>query len=570
MSENKLKARFQHAAKTESEWKASNPVLLKGEIAYSTDKKQWKTGDGSSHWADIAYDKAMPTGHTHDDRYYTESEINTKLGGKVDLSADGVTKAINKLSTAAATPTDEDYYISQYAGGGTTTTSYYRRPVKALWAYIQSKLHKVATSGSYNDLSNKPTTGTSSTSGLTKLYTGTGTATDGTMTQAAIKSALDGKASSSHNHSANNLAGGYINTHPENGDAILIPMINNDIAFLLKRGGSAKIYYDSTDKTNSVLNNFSCVFDGTPSYWAVDPTGITKITIELTLHKTFVWTNTIYYDSGSTSWRAKNVTISVMNTKYDTAYKTVATFTNSSSGHNYQKFSYTATGQANAGSGFNKIKFEFSGWGTSNIFRIACLGVWNYGSSGLTETYLSKGGGEVYDGINPFSNAVYDLGTSSKKWKTVYANTFSGALSGNASTSTKATQDSAGQQIDTTYLKGLSISGKTVTYTKGNNSTGTFTLPTASIKQITLLASEWTGSTAPYIQTITSDGISEDDNPILVSMLERDSSIDAQKTYMKAFGIISSGVGVTEKNSITFFVYQKPAIDITIGLMDIW
>jgi len=44
-------------------------------------------------------------------------------------------------------------------------------------------------------------TGTSSVSGVTKLYTGTGTATDGTMTQAAIKSALDGKANSSHgNH----------------------------------------------------------------------------------------------------------------------------------------------------------------------------------------------------------------------------------------------------------------------------------------------------------------------------------------------------------------------------------
>ena len=43
-------------------------------------------------------------------------------------------------------------------------------------------------------------TGTSSTAGLTKLYTGTGTATDGTMTQNAIKTALDGKASSSHNH----------------------------------------------------------------------------------------------------------------------------------------------------------------------------------------------------------------------------------------------------------------------------------------------------------------------------------------------------------------------------------
>lgn len=53
----------------------------------------------------------------------------------------------------------------------------------------------------------------------------------------------------------------------------------------------------------------------------------------------------------------------------------------------------------------------------------------------------------------------------------------------------KATQDSAGQQISTTYIKGLSVSGKTVTYTKGDGSTGTittqdtvntYTLPTAN------------------------------------------------------------------------------------------
>ena len=42
-------------------------------------------------------------------------------------------------------------------------------------------------------------TGTASTSGLTKLYTSTGTNTDGTMTQSAIKSALDGKANT-HSH----------------------------------------------------------------------------------------------------------------------------------------------------------------------------------------------------------------------------------------------------------------------------------------------------------------------------------------------------------------------------------
>ena len=44
-----------------------------------------------------------------------------------------------------------------------------------------------------------------------------------------------------------------------------------------------------------------------------------------------------------------------------------------------------------------------------------------------------------------------------------------------ASAATKATQDSAGQQINTTYIKSLSISGKTITYTKGDNTTGTIT-----------------------------------------------------------------------------------------------
>ena len=90
----------------------------------------------SSHNHDTAYSKI---GHTHDDRYYTESEMNTKLGGKVDLSADGVSNAINQLSIGTSAPNDEDYYVSQYVNGGTTTTSYHRRPMSALWSYIKGK-----------------------------------------------------------------------------------------------------------------------------------------------------------------------------------------------------------------------------------------------------------------------------------------------------------------------------------------------------------------------------------------------------------------------------------------------
>ena len=44
-----------------------------------------------------------------------------------------------------------------------------------------------------------------------------------------------------------------------------------------------------------------------------------------------------------------------------------------------------------------------------------------------------------------------------------------------ADSATKATQDSAGQQINSTYIKSLSVNGRTITYTKGNGTTGTIT-----------------------------------------------------------------------------------------------
>lgn len=45
----------------------------------------------------------------------------------------------------------------------------------------------------------------------------------------------------------------------------------------------------------------------------------------------------------------------------------------------------------------------------------------------------------------------------------------------NATKATKATQDSAGQTINTTYVKSVTVSGRTVTVTKGNGTATTFT-----------------------------------------------------------------------------------------------
>lgn len=95
----------------------------------------------------------------------------------------------------------------------------------------------------------------------------------------------------------------------------------------------------------------------------------------------------------------------------------------------------------------------------------------NIGNSSASVVVNAKHNGSVI----PQINNTYDLGTSTLKWKNIYGSTFVGSLNGNAATATKATQDSANQQINTTYIKGLSASGRTITYTKGDGTTGTIT-----------------------------------------------------------------------------------------------
>lgn len=211
MAENTINVKVKQRTDTESNWASKNPVLLKGEMAISSDKNnKYKIGDGTSVWSILSYAKAdlsksdvtTALGYTPPTTNTTYNDVTQSAHGlmtaadkkKLDGIASGATKVtvdstlsststnpvqnkvinsalteksnknhthdlstmINTLSTGTATPIDDDYYISQYSGGGTTTTTYHRRPVKALFEYIKGKLSKVAVSGSYNDLSNKP------------------------------------------------------------------------------------------------------------------------------------------------------------------------------------------------------------------------------------------------------------------------------------------------------------------------------------------------------------------------------------------------------------------------------
>ena len=209
----------------------------------------------------------------------------------------------------------------------------------------------------------------------------------------------------------------YLNTHPENSGTIL-PFMNNDIAFLTERGGSAKVFYDDVEQALSVAN----MFDASASYWYCNPTDITTIVIELTLHKVFTWVNTIYIDHGASVWRAKNVKIETINTNYENdTWVTRYTNTAQSKGNYFITFSHQAVGSTSAASGFNKIRFTFSDWSNATNFRIAQIGVLSYGSNGLRETNMSRGIDDgVYRNITPAYNDKYQLGSSDKKWMAVH------------------------------------------------------------------------------------------------------------------------------------------------------
>lgn len=238
-----------------------------------------------------------------------------------------------------------------------------------------------------------------------------------------------GAARSSHTQGANTITSGYLNTHPEN-SPVLIPFIHNDIAFLTKRGGSATISYD--DVTQSI--DLESCFNGKPDYTCnINPTGITTIVIELTLHKTFTWTNTVYCDFGFAGWRAKNVKLEVKNTNYTSDVWTQKYVNTNLGGGNFAPtFDHIPVGAQNAGGGFNKIRFTFSTFATSTIFRISQIGIYNYGSSGVAETYLWKGGGGMYGDITPINNSAISLGSSSNYWKNLYVTNINGVAVGSS------------------------------------------------------------------------------------------------------------------------------------------
>lgn len=282
-----------------------------------------------------------------------------------------------------------------------------------------------------------------------------------------------------HTHSANDISGiGYLNIHPENNPTIL-PFMNNDIAYLLKRGGSMNVYYDGVLQNNNIFGNINNIFDSSPSYQVINITNITTIVIELTLHKTFTYTNIIYVDFGASGWRAKSVKIEVKNSNYqDDVWTQKYSTTTNSLGNCYVNMSHAPVGTTNGtGGGFNQIRFTFTDWNTISTsgFRIAQIGVFNYSSFGLRETFLPKDGGEIYGTINPYNNNGANLGTSAKYFNNAYITNINGITIGSSPKFTDTTYNNA-----TTTESGLMSTDDKIKLDNIASNANNYSLPTAT------------------------------------------------------------------------------------------
>lgn len=84
---------------------------------------------------------------------------------------------------------------------------------------------------------------------------------------------------------------------------------------------------------------------------------------------------------------------------------------------------------------------------------------------------------------------------------------------------------------------------------------------------VTLEAAGWAGEAPPYTQTVAVTGAAADGpDALLISALEDGASLEAQKAYTKAFGIVSSGTATLGDGMAVFKVYKRPGVDITVGL----
>ena len=247
MAQNTVKARFIIQHKTASAFASDTTVYYEGELLIEEDTLKMKVGDGTNTFANLDYINLNPTEvqslidaakHTHSNKSVldaTTASFTTTLLNKLNGIAANANNYVHP-STAGnkhIPSGGSSGQILRWSSDGTAVwgtdnnTTYSNMSGASSSAAGKAGLVPAPSAGASNrylrsdgtwqvppDTNTTYSTGNATTAGITKLYTATGSGTDGTMTQKAITDALNGKASSSHTHNyaGSGSAGGSANS----------------------------------------------------------------------------------------------------------------------------------------------------------------------------------------------------------------------------------------------------------------------------------------------------------------------------------------------------------------------
>jgi hypothetical protein len=508
------------------------------------------------------------TGHTHDDRYYTESEINTKLAGKSDTSHSHTTHLTTDIATGAdlntittagwykcpasvtaaglkhcptqiafamevllnAGVTQKLYeynssvpkvYIRNYYDGawgewkrvyttadkptageiGAAAASHTHTkaqisdfptsmPASDVYAWAKAPIKpsytkgevglgnvdntadsaksvKYATSAgsagavAWANVSGKPTTFAPSAHNHNDLY----------YTEAEVDGKLSGKANSSHKHGAGDITS--VNASAITGviASANLPSFVDDVVEGYLNGG--KFYKEK--KT-----------DGTYATEITAESG--KIYINLNDSKTYRWSGSAYAVISETIALGETASTAYRGDRGAVAYNHAAAH-GSAFANGLYKITTNAQGHVTAATAVTKGDITALGipaqdtntWNAMSGATATANGSAGYVAAPTKgqQGFFLRGDG-AWAAISKGTVGLGNVDNTADSAKSVkYAASAGSASSAThastADSATKATQDSAGNNINTTYVKNLSVSGRTITFTKGDGTTGTIT-----------------------------------------------------------------------------------------------
>ena len=510
------------------------------------------------------------TGHTHDDRYYTESEINTRLAGKSDTSHSHTTHLTTNIATGADLntittagwykcpasvtaaglkhcPTQIAFAMEVLLNAGVTQKLYeydssvpkvyirnfydsawgeWKRvyttadkptageigaaasshthtkaqitdfptsmPASDVYAWAKAptkpsyskgevglgnvdntadsaKSVKYATSAgsagavAWANVSGKPTTFAPSAHNHNDLY----------YQKSEVDGKLSGKAASSHKHGAGDITS--VNASAITGTiaAANLPSFVDDV--LEGYYGSDGVFYQHLDTST---RKYSDAYTGESG----------KIYVNLNDNKTYRWSGSAYVVISETIALGETASTAYRGDRGAAAYNHAAA-KGSAFANGLYKITTNAQGHVTAATAVQKSDITALGipaqdtntWNAMKGATAAAAGSAGYVAAPAKgqQGFFLRGDG-AWAAISKSTVGLGNVDNTADSAKSVKYATSAGSAgsatkASTADSATKATQDSAGNNINATYIKNLSVSGRTITFTKGDGTTGTIT-----------------------------------------------------------------------------------------------